>query len=313
MLCPKCGAELPEGCLLCEKCGEEIQIVPDYDPLLDVKLGEEAEESQENKQQEPVSEKKTEEDIRQNKKSKKNKKKIFAIRVSLILLAVMVIGLIYLTQREEKRFQSLEYQLGQAEKYFGVGDYAKALEYYARAIELDDGDVSLLEKVADVYYRQNDEAWYEAYLRRIIERKDASEEQVRSAKEKLISLLVKKGDFQGINRLVLKGKDESLIQKYDAYLSPKPEFSLEEGIYYEMQSLQITVTTEKEGKIYYTLDGSTPGENASTYSLPILLEKGKTIVRACFINEYGVKSEIITGTYAIEDAPKEEPVATKEK
>ena len=31
MKCPKCGNELEEGKLLCEKCGEEIQIVPDFE------------------------------------------------------------------------------------------------------------------------------------------------------------------------------------------------------------------------------------------------------------------------------------------
>ena len=31
MKCPNCGAEIPEGYMLCEKCGTEIQIVPDFD------------------------------------------------------------------------------------------------------------------------------------------------------------------------------------------------------------------------------------------------------------------------------------------
>ena len=31
MKCPHCGAEIPEGYMLCEKCGTEIQIVPDFD------------------------------------------------------------------------------------------------------------------------------------------------------------------------------------------------------------------------------------------------------------------------------------------
>ena len=38
MRCPKCGAELPDGFLYCEKCGEEIHVVPDYDPTLDVAI-----------------------------------------------------------------------------------------------------------------------------------------------------------------------------------------------------------------------------------------------------------------------------------
>ena len=31
MICPKCGNEIAEGHLYCEVCGEEIQMVPDFD------------------------------------------------------------------------------------------------------------------------------------------------------------------------------------------------------------------------------------------------------------------------------------------
>ena len=30
MKCQKCGAEIPEGSLYCEKCGQDIHIVPDF-------------------------------------------------------------------------------------------------------------------------------------------------------------------------------------------------------------------------------------------------------------------------------------------
>ena len=36
MKCNNCGATIPEGYLYCEKCGQEVQIVPDYNPLDDV-------------------------------------------------------------------------------------------------------------------------------------------------------------------------------------------------------------------------------------------------------------------------------------
>ncbi|MBS7329977.1 MAG: zinc-ribbon domain-containing protein, partial [Lachnospiraceae bacterium] len=32
MICPKCNSKLPEGMLYCEKCGTEINIVPDFVP-----------------------------------------------------------------------------------------------------------------------------------------------------------------------------------------------------------------------------------------------------------------------------------------
>lgn len=41
MKCPNCGSELEPGKIYCEHCGHEIQIVPDYDPLDEVLIGQE--------------------------------------------------------------------------------------------------------------------------------------------------------------------------------------------------------------------------------------------------------------------------------
>ena len=40
MICPHCGFEIPEGMLYCEKCGEEIHIVPDFDPEWETRISE---------------------------------------------------------------------------------------------------------------------------------------------------------------------------------------------------------------------------------------------------------------------------------
>ena len=40
MICPHCGFEISEGMLYCEKCGEEIHIVPDFDPELETRISE---------------------------------------------------------------------------------------------------------------------------------------------------------------------------------------------------------------------------------------------------------------------------------
>ena len=40
MKCPNCGKEIEEGKLLCEHCGEEIKIVPDFDIELEAQLNE---------------------------------------------------------------------------------------------------------------------------------------------------------------------------------------------------------------------------------------------------------------------------------
>ena len=36
MKCRYCGQEIPEGVLYCENCGQEVRIVPDYNPLDDM-------------------------------------------------------------------------------------------------------------------------------------------------------------------------------------------------------------------------------------------------------------------------------------
>lgn len=40
MKCPKCGVDIQEGKLLCESCGEEIHIVPDFEPEIENKIEE---------------------------------------------------------------------------------------------------------------------------------------------------------------------------------------------------------------------------------------------------------------------------------
>ena len=282
MLCPKCGATLPEGKLYCESCGEEIHVVPDYDPTLDVKIG----------QEEPVE---------QPSPGKREhicvKKKPIPLYVFLALLLLATIVLCVLTSRNLKNLRSAQYQISQAEKYHGLGDYEKALSYYSRAAELDGDNVDLLVRMAETYFLKNDHAWYEAILHRILSHPKASGEQIVWARERLIPLMVKKGDFEGVCKLISQSNDSEFMNQYQEYLSPKPTLSLEAGTYEEMQSLGIS--DEGTGTIYYTLDGTVPNENSVPFTLPIVLDKGEITVKACLINAYGVKSEIVTGVYVI--------------
>ena len=36
MKCVHCGANIPDGQLICPRCNAEVQMVPDYNPLDDV-------------------------------------------------------------------------------------------------------------------------------------------------------------------------------------------------------------------------------------------------------------------------------------
>ncbi|MBQ9304053.1 zinc-ribbon domain-containing protein, partial [Butyrivibrio sp.] len=40
MICPKCGAEIPDDYMYCGKCGHEIHIVPEFEPEVENKINE---------------------------------------------------------------------------------------------------------------------------------------------------------------------------------------------------------------------------------------------------------------------------------
>ena len=46
MICQKCGTDIPEDKIYCEKCGNAIQMVPDYNPNEDFTVGTEEKEQQ---------------------------------------------------------------------------------------------------------------------------------------------------------------------------------------------------------------------------------------------------------------------------
>ena len=70
MKCQKCGAEIPEGKIYCEKCGQAIQMVPDYNPVDDISIGteESVDEQLRSHFSEQVLEKEEEEEIQEEQK-----------------------------------------------------------------------------------------------------------------------------------------------------------------------------------------------------------------------------------------------------
>ena len=292
MLCPKCGAKMPEGALLCEKCGEEIRVVPDYDPSLDIALDTQPESEGETKEQGETEE----------NKPKKNWKRLVAIYGCFSILLVAIIVLCVMINKNIRNQDSLEYQLSQAEKHRSLGEYSKAIEAYLRAEELDPENVSVLKSMADVYFLKNDIAKYEATLQKIMSHKNATEEQAIWARDKILPIMIQKGNFEGVCKLVTQSGDARLWEQYKDYLAPAPVFSLEEGTYEEMQS--ISIFCAGNGEVHFTRDGSAPTENSEVYKVPFLLDEGETTVKACLINEYGVKSEIVTAVYVIKGKEK---------
>jgi len=302
MRCPNCGTEIPEGSLYCEKCGEDIHIVPDYDTKIDLNMDSALQNIGDQIKEDYPGDHPVKRDASHRGEAEEATRgarvRFYALVGALACLAVLTIVMVCVTQISMKRDLSPEYQLDMAVKYRERGEYGRAIECYSRVMELRGEDAEILALLSDLYYLQNDSANYELTLRRILFSKNATQEQLHLAKDKLVILLIKKGDFDGINQMLMSEEDSELSEKYSMYLAPEPILDLKEGAYEGIQSLRISCAGK--GKIYYTLDGTIPGENSAEYTLPVILDYGDVVVKACMINEYGVKSKIVQANYQIQ-------------
>lgn len=286
MLCPNCGAEISTGSLYCEQCGEDIHIVPDFEPEVELNI----EQTINGIAKDIIGEQETEQaDIMKRGRHDRGTLLVVAAGILCVMLAVIFV-LVY-------QYHSLSYQTAQAKHCVEKEKYDKAIRYYERALELSNNDVTILVDYAEVYFLKNNKMEYEYLLREIVKNENASNEQIESAYGKLIAIYRAREDFKSINELLLDSNDEAVISVYQNYVAMEPEFSIPEGYYTTIQPLKLSAFGN--GEIYYTLDGSVPDKNSIPYTAPIVLENGEHTVTAYFINEFGIASECVSKTYHI--------------
>lgn len=308
MKCPKCGCELVEGHLYCDNCGEEIRIVPDFEPEIEYEMSETlstlvVELSKEaapqtsddsEKEKRDGSDRKEEKESAKGKNEKKKNWRVAGVAVGFVFVAVLCVAgnILY-------RNYSVSWQIKSAKECAEQKKYTQAIVYLERANELDKENTEILFLMADYYYIQGKYDLAVFSMQRIIEAPDSYQEgDVERAYDKTISIYKEQNDYQSINELLLACHDESIVTMFQQYIAKPPEFSYVEGNYDEVLPLKLSANTS--GKIYYTLDGSIPDENSEMYTAPIFLETGTYTVTAFFVNDYGIKSSMASSTYQID-------------
>lgn len=300
MKCPNCGFEMQDDQLYCENCGMEIQIVPDFEPEIENSISETmntlAEELTQKEEKKPEDEEEDSigEDAHLFEKLLSNRKLFLACTA---IVTVFIIGLFlflfFLYQHNSKG-----YQMSRAMDYADKGQYEKAIACLKEAESLDEMDADIFFLMADYYYRIGKEEDALITLKNVALTPGFSEEDMESAYSKIISIYKERGDYQSINDLMLACTSQDIIYTYQNYMAYPPDFSYVEGNYQEIIPLKLSSNTS--GKIYYTMDGSKPDENSEVYTTPIFLETGTYQISAFFVNDYGIKSEVVTKTYVIE-------------
>jgi len=297
MDCPYCGKPLKEGRVFCETCGKEIQIVPVFEP--------EIEEHMKNSLSDVVELFKDQKDGDESKRSvfvdeRPIGKFNYLFAAGAIMLAVVILCLVFIVKRISE-YNSYDYQMQMADKYYQGEDYEKAQRYAERAniIAPNSSDAKML--LASCFHEMGVDETAQELLLELLD----NDSSYANAYKLLIALYESRQEYKEINELLATCEDTSVVDEFLRYQALMPQFSDEEGIYDSVLSLKILSTGS--GSVHYTMDGSVPDESSQEYLGPIRLEDGKYQIQAVYINEYGVSSDVASGTYIIDIAAPDEP------
>lgn len=298
MKCPNCGEEMKEGHLICEACGNEIQIVPDFEPEIENSITEtlstlvvlEDDEQTDEDQQQDIIDLENADDVAE-KASQSRRIKVL-IGIFIVFLAAVFSYAIY-----SYHIGTVDYQIDKAKEYAAQGQYEQAIACLDIAYGKDDSLCQILFLKADYYYLLFDNESALRTLKQILDKGIYSYEEIEEAYDKMIAIYKKEERYEEINELLLACNEPTIVNMFQSYMAKEPEFSYVEGSYAEVIPLKLSSNTA--GTIYYTTDGSIPDESSQIYTAPLFLENGEYTISAVFINDYGIKSEVVSKTYFI--------------
>ncbi len=297
MKCPHCGNEMLDGHLICETCGEEIRIVPDFEPEIENSITETlstlvAGQDGEDSTQEQA-DTKTDEEFIEAEDTAADGRKVWVI-ASLVLFFIVAL---VTYSAYAYHIGTVDYQIDKAREYAANGFYTEAIACLETAYEKNPSRAELLFQEADYYYVQQDNEAALQVLFRIIENTIFSYEEVEEAYNKIITIYANQEQYGQINELLRSCPEDNIVNMFQSYLAMEPEFSYVEGSYAEVIPLKLSSNTS--GTIYYTTDGSKPNKHSEIYTAPLFLEDGEHTISAFFVNDYGIESDIVTKEYMI--------------
>jgi len=296
MKCPNCGFEMQEGHLICENCGYEYKIVPDFEPDFDVEI-----EIDNNLVDVVLDEDKKINDAENEVFESDNNDSLepaFRNRIimlgTIILAALLILGVaVWLILHTG----SVEYQIDKAKKQAIAGNYESAISTLEN-LHVSHQDIPEIFYLEAQYYQEmNKPDMAEDTLLRMLSSNLFEEEEKYIAYDRLISLYAECEKYNEINKLLENCDYEDIKLSYQNYMAMPPVFSEPDGVYSDAIRLKISANTS--GTIYYTLDGSVPNSSGLKYDSPILLEHGDYEISAIFVNQYGIESEMVTAKYNI--------------
>lgn len=302
MRCPNCGAELEAGSIYCTACLQELQIVPDYDPLEELVIGQETEKSKEKTKEQPDKEPEAIE-TREPKKTFLRSKLFW--QLSLLSLAILVcFGAFMISYHSMGRKNDYSYQLRKGKQLMEEEQYEEALPYLKQAHSLqrntEGADTQPLRLMAKVYAEVDAKELAVDCMKDAIYMEEAAREDNYDLEEiylELMDILNQTKQTNLIEEVIEACTYEKIKEALLPYRIEKPSCDIPEGSYNYYVMLELSA---KYGSIYYTLDGTEPTKDSTRYEKPIELTEGENLLTAVAINKKGMVSEPLVQIYRLE-------------
>ena len=328
MKCRYCKSEIPEGELYCKKCGREVQIVPDYNPLEEmltaqIQLDGNEQESEldqyinQNRRnnnrtgqtagRNTVSTGRmlTEKERRKRQSAKAARKKALRRkrRIVLLIMALIVVlagaGFYVIYQNSYNGIMK------KAQKAAQSKDYTTAESYFKQAISKNAKKADAYTGLADVYLSQDKTDEGTTLFEEAVSKQSGNVELYKAC----MDFYLKSDQNMEIPEL-LDSVSDSMLEKLSDYVVDEPKFSLEDSTTYD--DVQKLLLTADKDTIYYTTDGTDPDLTSTKYtSEGIQISEGETTIKAIAVNKKGVPSsiskKIYTVEFPVEDAPAVSP------
>ena len=326
MRCPKCHAEIEEGYLYCKNCGEEIRIVPDYDPqvedMLSGSLKDVVKEAQQNASEKAAgvqsaagqsgektasnagasASRKTEGTSRTAGNGRKRHSRKRRLTEGVLCICILAIaGLISVTLF---RRNSYDYQYQLAVKAAADNDADRALKYLSRAMELEPDQTYMWLFKAQIEKDSGDREAAEESCRYILSKLDPDNQEVYTM---LIEMYIEEEDLDSVKDTLSRCPVQAVKNSFADYIAAVPTASFADGIYYDTMEIEL----DADGlDIYFTTDGTKPTVNSTKYEGPIRLTEGSNTIRAVAVSPKGVLSDEAIFSYEISYLEAEPPVVS---
>ena len=311
MKCKNCGEEIESKLLYCPKCGESIQLVPEYDVLEEELLSKVVEDKNKSKEKFATGVYKTtgsDKTSNSHKKVVAPKEALLSKRSCILLITFLLIisigGTCLIAAYANKH--SYDNLMNSAIKAEEGSQYAKALGYYEEAYNIKTDSYEAIYGLGRMYFKVKEYKNAVEYLTIALN----YEPDNKTIYSYLLQSYVALKDYDSIHALADNAPNEEIYSMISSYFVSAPTFSDEGGEY--DTNLTIYLKANNGDQIFYTTNGKNPVTSGKLYSDGITLKEGTTEIKAVSVNSEGYYSDVVSETYVIEYAKLSTPAVSPE-